>query len=163
MKKTLILVRHAKSSWKFPELNDFERPLNGRGKQAIPLMAKRLLESGLSPQLFISSPAKSAKLTCEGFAKSLHINDIKYDQSLYHAGASELINCVKSVDNVINVVALFGHNPGMTDFANQLTNTYLDNLPTCGIFACRLEIDDWNEFSLEKGEFLLFDYPKRIV
>src|ERR1700712_790747 len=85
--KTLLVIRHAKSSWDIGTLNDFERPLNDRGKKDAPIMAKRLVDKNVPIDAFVSSPAKRAKKTAELFCETYQKteDDIIYVSMLYHA------------------------------------------------------------------------------
>ncbi|MTI19740.1 histidine phosphatase family protein [Fulvivirga sp. RKSG066] len=160
--KTLYLIRHAKSSWKFPELSDAERPLNKRGKRDAPDMGKRLKNKGLFPDLMLSSPANRALTTCQMIAKALDYpkEAIETDRRVYHAGVSELLRVVQGIDDTWNTVCLFGHNPGFTDFANELTHSDIYNIPTCGVFACSFDVDSWKDVGYGKGKRTHYDFPK---
>jgi phosphohistidine phosphatase len=161
--KTLLVVRHAKSSWDIGTLNDFERPLNDRGKKDAPDMAKRLKEKNILIDAFIASPAKRAKKTAELFIEEYgrSKDDIFFISKLYHAPAEIFFEVIESLQEHFNTVAVFSHNPGITQFVNMLTDdARLDNMPTCGIFAVRLQSPSWKNFRKAKKEFLFFDYPK---
>lgn len=160
--KTLYLIRHAKSSWEFPELPDKERPLNKRGKRDAPDMGGRLANKGFFPDLMLSSPAKRALRTCEIIADKLKYPEgaIETNSKIYHAGSQKLLEVVKSIDDAWNVVCLFGHNPGFTDFANALSGTNIDNIPTCGIFACEFDTGTWAKVDYGMGKQVFYDYPK---
>ena len=97
--KTLYLIRHAKSSWDDTNLDDFERPLNKRGKKDAPNMAKRLKEKGGTPDFMISSPAVRAFDTCKEFAKILGYdkNKIKTDKRLYHADEDQILTVIREL------------------------------------------------------------------
>jgi phosphohistidine phosphatase len=160
--KTLILIRHAKSSWDQPGLSDFDRPLNERGKKDAPVMAKRVKEKGIELDHLVSSPAKRAKKTARYFAEefSFKKDDIKLVEELYGATQSEFLQVIKDLNDKYNSVALFSHNPGITDFASSLTNVRVDDMPTCAVFALQAETDSWKEFMNAEKNFLFFDYPK---
>jgi phosphohistidine phosphatase len=160
--KTLILIRHAKSSWDQPGLSDFDRPLNERGKKDAPVMAKRVKEKGIELNHLVSSPAKRAKKTARYFAEefSFKKDDIKLVEELYGATQSEFLQVIKDLNDKYNSVALFSHNPGITDFASSLTNVRVDDMPTCAVFALQGETDSWKEFMNAEKNFLFFDYPK---
>jgi len=160
--KQLILIRHAKSDWGDPSLSDFERPLNGRGKRDAPLMAERLREKKVKIDAFISSPAKRAKRTACIFAEAFKKkkDDVIFREELYGAGENVFFDVIAKADNDFDTIAIFSHNPGITDFANLLTKTRIDNIPTCGIFAVRADCKKWKEFAEAKKEFWFFDYPK---
>ena len=160
--KTLLLVRHAKSSWDISDLNDFERPLNDRGKKDAPVMAKRLLHKKVHIDAFVSSPAKRAKKTAKIFAHAYKKaeEDIFLIPQLYLAASSVFESVLSSLESDSDTIALFSHNPGITDFANTLTEARIDDIPTCGVFAIKIETNDWKNFREAKKEFLFFDYPK---
>ncbi|MEP7253553.1 MAG: histidine phosphatase family protein [Ginsengibacter sp.] len=160
--KTLILVRHAKSSWDNLNLADFDRPLNERGKLDGPEMAKRTKDRGIKIDLFISSPAKRARKTAIFFLDEYDLSK-KYlvlMPSLYEASIANFYNVLESIDSKYNTVAVFSHNPGTTDFANQLTNYQIDNMPTCGVFVVSFDAKNWSDFKDAEKEFLFFDFPK---
>ncbi len=161
--KQLILVRHAKSDWGDPSLSDFDRPLNERGKQDAPVMAHRLLDNKVKIDAFISSPAKRAKKTARIFAKAYKVkkDDMIFRDELYGAAENVFWDVITKADNKFDSVAVFSHNPGITDFANLLTSTKIDNIPTCGIFAIKADCDKWKNFKEAKKEFWFFDYPKK--
>ncbi len=160
--KTLFLIRHAKSSWDNTVLNDFDRPLNERGKKNAPEMAKRLIKKKIEIDLFVSSPAERAKKTAELFSKefSQEKDKILFVHELYHAAPNVFNTVISHLDNKYKTVAVFAHNPGITEFANLLTEARIDNMPTCSIFAVRADIENWDAFRESKKEFLFFDYPK---
>lgn len=165
--KTLYLVRHAKSSWDNPEQSDFDRPLNERGKKNAPRMAKRLKEKHVTPDVMLSSPAERALATCKEFARVLKFPEdkIKTDKRLYHANEDQILKVIQELKDSPRdseeVVILFGHNPGLTEFANALLNEDLENIPTCGVVAATLDITDWKDARFGFGEMEFFDYPKR--
>lgn len=158
--KELLLIRHAKSSWDDFSLPDFERPLNERGKRDAPDMAERLRKQKIKIDLLISSTAKRARKTAEAFAKEFDIEPILVDE-LYHASDQAFINAIVKIPNEIKTAAIFSHNPGITDFANSLTTTRTDNIPTTGIFAVKIETEKWKDFLLAEKKFWFFEYPKK--
>ncbi|MEQ8241959.1 histidine phosphatase family protein [Fulvivirga sp.] len=160
--KILYLVRHAKSSWDYPNLSDFDRPLSARGERDAPKMGQRLADKSVLPDLIISSPANRALTTCQIIAKSIGYDPkkIKTQQSIYHAGEGTLLKVVKNTEDHVNSLMLFGHNPGFTDFACSLANEEIYNIPTCGIVAIKLDTNDWYEVNFGTGQLEFFDYPK---
>jgi phosphohistidine phosphatase len=160
--KTLLLIRHAKSSWDDAALNDFDRPLNDRGKRDAPMMAERLSEKKIDIDALVSSPAKRAARTAKTFAEEFKIkkDDIIFKTELYMASADIFFEVIKKMDDHLNCVGIFSHNPGLTDFANELTEVRVDNIPTCGIFAVKADIKHWADFKEAKKKFWFFDYPK---
>lgn len=161
--KKLYIIRHAKSSWASPGQPDVERPLNERGKNDAPMMAKRLLKKQLRIDAFMTSPANRALTTCRLFAKEYAVseNKIMVVDKLYHAPAEIFYDVISGLDNLMNDVAIFAHNPGITDFANSLCHgLYIDNMPTCGILAVESNIESWKDFRTAEKKYLFFDYPK---
>jgi phosphohistidine phosphatase len=160
--KSLILVRHAKSSWGDLTLPDFDRPLNERGKLDAPMMAQRLKSLGVVPDAFVSSPAKRARKTAQAFAEVLGVADTKiiFIESLYHASPGTFGQVVAGLDNQYDTVALFSHNPGITLFAGQQDVARIDEMPTCAVFAVRSEAERWTDFAHAKKALWFFDFPK---
>jgi phosphohistidine phosphatase len=156
--KRILLVRHAKSSWAF-NVEDFERPLNERGKKNAPEMAKRLLKRDIEIDVFVSSPAVRALTTAEYFAEAYHVKQkhILVVPALYHASPEIFYSVIEELDDKIKTAAIFSHNPGITEFVNEQTNTRLDNMPTCGVFAVKADIKYWKEYRESKKELWFFD------
>jgi phosphohistidine phosphatase len=160
--KTLLIIRHAKSSWENAIVNDMERPLNERGRRDAPAMAQRLLRSGVRIDLFVSSPAKRARTTAELFIHEFgrEGKDILFIPELYHAPVQTFRDVIAGLDDRYDSAALFSHNPGITAFVNSLTSVRVDNMPTCGIFAVKSAAPSWADLSAADKEFWFFDYPK---
>jgi phosphohistidine phosphatase len=160
--KQLIIVRHAKSSWANIGMSDFERPLNERGNRDAPEMANRLINRNVAIDAFVSSTANRALTTAIYFAKTFgkKQTDIITVPELYHASTTTFYQVVKKLNNAFQTVALFSHNPGITDFVNELTETNIDNMPTCGIFAVKIDTNNWMEFTGAAKTFWFVDYPK---
>ncbi len=158
--KSLLLIRHAKSSWDL-DLEDFDRPLNYRGQNDAPAMAKRLVKKEIKIDCFISSPAKRAITTAAFFAQAYdkNLKDIITNPSLYEPTIEALYNAVEDLDEDFKTVAVFSHNPTITNFANQLTSFKIDEMPTCAVFAVKADGKKWKEFALGNKEFWFFDYP----
>ncbi|MBL0741263.1 SixA phosphatase family protein [Chryseolinea lacunae] len=162
--KTLYIIRHAKSSWEDPLQGDHDRPLNERGKRDAPRMGKRLKEKNIHPDAMVSSTAKRALSTAKRIAKVLEFpkDSIKKEKTLYHADEVTLLSTVQELNDKLNTVMLFGHNPGLTDFVNTLMDREqdIDNVPTCGVVAFEFDFDKWSDVNWGKGTMLFFDYPK---
>lgn len=160
--KTILLVRHAKSGWDDPALSDFERKLTLHGKSDAKSMAKRLVENGIEIDSFVSSSAKRAKKTAKIFMQEFEINKKKLIllPSLYEASVSSFYDVVENLDDKDKSVALFSHNPGITDFANSLDCTPVSDMPTCAVYAVKVNAKLWKDFREAEKEFLFFDYPK---
>lgn len=160
--KTILLVRHAKSSWDDVGLADEARPLNDRGKKDAPEMAKRLRKKDINIDLFLSSPAKRARRTARYFAEEFGVkkDDIEIEDRLYGADSAVFLKVLAGLKTKVDTVAVFSHNPGITEFANTLTEVRVDNMPTSSVFAVHVDTDDWNNISAAEKKFVFFDYPK---
>jgi len=161
--KTLTLVRHAKSSWHDTNLSDRERPLNKRGLRDAPIMARRAVEAGIRPSLIIASPAVRAWTTAKIFATEIGypVEFLQREDDIYLASLDRLLDVVASQDAGFNNLMLFGHNPGLTDFANYLSPGLTNNLSTAGIVSVEIDRDDWLLFDRPATELLVYDYPKK--
>ena len=157
--KTLVLVRHAKSSWVDSDLADFDRPLKKRGKKNAPDMANRLKNILSDIDGIISSDAKRAYDTARIFSKSFGGVKIKTDEDLYLASSKKIIKVVRKVKDKHDTVCLFAHNPGITMAVNQLSKASIMNVPTCGMAVIRFDIDSWKDLA-EPGELIHYDFPK---
>lgn len=160
--KSVIIIRHAKSSWDQLGVDDFDRPLNDRGKEDAPKMAKRLLERNIKVDAFISSSAKRARKTAAIFIKEFdgQKEDIILVPELYLAGPEAFYTAISKAPAAANTIALFAHNPGITEFANELTDVRIDDMPTCAIFGVKAEIENWSAFREAEKQYWFFDYPK---
>ncbi len=160
--KTLLLIRHAKSGWDDPSLSDFDRSLTDRGKSDAKMMAKRIKDESMHIDSFVSSPAKRAKKTAKILMK-----EFKKDEEemwlvpdLYEGSVSDFYAAIENLEDIKNVVAVFAHNPGITEFVNSLECSPVYNMPTCAVFALKIKTNHWKEFRQADKEFLFFDYPK---
>jgi len=161
--RRLTLVRHAKSDWSLPGQQDWDRPLNKRGQRDVPEMARRLRARRLRPDLVLSSPAVRALTTATVMARELRldVSRIAQDERLYLAGAQDLLAVVRELGGDALHVMVFGHNPGITDFANRLSaGDQIDNLPTCGVFTATFDVASWDQLEPGTGDDAEFDYPK---
>lgn len=158
----LFLCRHAKSSWSEPGLADKERPLNERGKNDAPLMGNILKNKQEFPDLIISSPAKRALKTAKLIAEKLDYKtkNIEVNKNLYMAGINEFKDVISLINKDHKNVMLFSHNYGITDFANYISNSDIQNIPTCGIVKISFEFKIWQEIQNTKGNLQYFIYPK---
>lgn len=161
--KTLYLVRHAKSSWKHPELSDMERPLNKRGKTDAPFMGKLLKKKKEIPELIMSSHAKRALSTAKRFAKEMDINKKKIiaAENLYMADFEDFAGVISDSEDKNSILMIISHNPGLTSFANFISDSNIDNIPTAGAVRIDLDIDSWKDIKNRKGKLIFFEYPKK--
>jgi phosphohistidine phosphatase len=160
--KTLILVRHAKSSHSLGVSNDFDRPLNDRGFREASEMGKKLFKKNIRIDQFVSSPAIRAKTTAELFVDEYDrkLKEILFIPSLYHADPDAFYEIVGKLDDAYAHVALFSHNPGITDFAGSLTTAHISNMPTGSVFAVTAPVNSWKDFSTAEKSFLFFYKPE---
>lgn len=161
--KQLIIVRHAKSSWKNKHLADRDRLLSKRGCRDAPDMGRRLLARGAVPQLLICSPAVRARGTAERLAEvfGYPTTEIREDEAIYSGSVSDLLNTVRCLDDAHQRVLLVGHNPNLTWLAARLARYPLDNLPTCAAFAINFPCAAWAQTPETVGSLWFYDYPKK--
>ncbi len=160
--KKLIIVRHAKSSWNHPELSDFDRPLNSRGNKDAEMMSLKLSEKINKIDFIISSSSKRTILTYEYFKNKINFNNELFTDELYHASSKTVISIIKDTNSDINSLMLLGHNPGLTETVNYLTNHHLYNLPTTGIIIVKFNVSSWSKISEldKKGNLEWIKFPK---
>lgn len=161
--KTLLIVRHAKSGWDNPDLNDFERPLNKRGHRDAPFMGDLIAKMGIKPDLIISSSALRAHTTAGYFADSFKYpkDKIIADRSIYERGIRHIIKLIKNLDNNISTVMVFGHNPDITSLSSFYSGEYFDNVPTCGVVCIDFNVTSWNDTDTENGKLRFYEFPKK--
>ncbi len=151
--KTLMLLRHAKSSWKDKGIADHDRPLNKRGKKTAPVMGHLILEKQLVPDLILSSTAVRARTTAEAVAEACNYkNRIEHIEELYLATAGELLFQAQSRtgdadDDSINRLMLVAHNPGMEDLVSRLSG-HPQLFPTAALAVFELGIESWRALEL---------------
>lgn len=161
--KTLLLMRHAKSSWKFTELADHERPLNKRGRRDAPLMGQFLQERELVPQRILSSTAARARQTAEAVAESANYRgDILYLDKLYMAEADEYIAALRELPDELERVMVIGHNPGLETLLQVLSDR-IESLPTAVVAHINLPIEKWSQLNGQTtGEMVEIWSPKEV-
>lgn len=154
--KTLIFVRHGKSSWEF-NVSDENRPLKSRGITDANTVSKHLKTKEIAIDFLYSSPANRAFSTCKIFVKNLNIsgNKLKICEELYDFEGKNVLNFIKNMDDTLNTVVLFGHNYAFTALINSLGDQFIDNLPTSGV----VEI----EFAAEHWAFIKHGHTKRVL
>lgn len=164
MQRTLVMIRHAKSSWANPLQSDFERPLNDRGEHDAPMMGERLKKLDLIPDLIIASTAKRAMQTAKKIPAAIGYDSdkIQWVDKLYHCIPSVFEEVIEEIEDDINTVFIVAHNPGISAFANQLSPLFsIDHMPTCGLVAARMDMEHWSDFSITERKVILFEYPKK--
>ena len=159
--KTLLLMRHAKSSWKDDKLPDHDRPLKKRGKKDAKLMAKEIKKNDLVPELILSSSAVRAKETVEVLTEALNYKGkTKFLDDLYMGEPQNFINALKEIDNKYHIVLIVGHNPGLEAYL-QIVDGDIEAVPTGGLGYLILALDDWEDISLDTmGDLIGFWRPK---
>jgi phosphohistidine phosphatase len=161
--KQLILLRHAKSSWKTDALDDIDRPLSERGNRDAPRMGMRLLARRARPALVLASPATRAQRTAKLVTRALghRAELIKTEEALYLATPASVLAVVAGQDDAHDCLLVVGHNPGLTDLANRLLpDLELDNLPTAGVVAIDLATTSWKDVGEAPARLAYYDYPK---
>lgn len=162
MAKTVLLIRHAKSSWDDANQKDIDRPLNRRGREDAPKMAERLQRKGVKIGQFLCSPARRTRETVEYFLQTLGAGKerLKIVDGLYEPEIIDFEKAIAGADEQAETIAIIAHNPGITYYASMVTNIRIDNMPTSGIFAYTANAKNWAEFLQMNKEFLFFEYPK---
>lgn len=163
--KTLLLVRHAKSSWDNPAVRDINRPLNERGLHDAPRMGKLVRSLGIQPDLLVSSPAKRALTTAQFFAEVFDIPDasILRNPDVYEAHVSDIMRIISTLPDEAQTVMLFGHNPTFTEVANRFTEDFIDNVPTCGVVHLVSTAPDWASFYEGNTRVKACYFPKEVL
>jgi len=161
--RRITLLRHATSSWDTPTLDDFDRPLNKRGERDAPEMGARLKARGARPTLIVSSDAVRAITTARLVARAIGfpIGFIQPVNDLYLAAPATILQVLATEGHDYEDVMIVGHNPGLTELVNQLSDARVDNIPTCGMFAIDLDIENWAELATASGTLAWHDYPKK--
>lgn len=162
--KTLVLVRHGKSSWDHPELKDYHRPLIQRGVNNAFSIAAELVKLETQPDLILSSPAVRALDTAIIVATNMAypLDKIATDATIYEASVHELLDVISQINDQHKTVFLFGHNPGFTELVNRLQTEIIFNLPTCGAVGIELAIDSWGEVNSSSGQQIFKLIPKEL-
>lgn len=160
----LTLVRHAKSSWDHPTIDDFERPLNERGQRDAPRMAERVKRALGVPDRLVSSPAVRAITTARVFAETFGLAPTEVDEQarIYEASAESLLDIVRLFDNRHRHVMLFGHNPGLTELAHLLARCSFDDLPTCAAVQVGFDVALWSDVDEGGGTQRFYAFPKQL-
>jgi phosphohistidine phosphatase len=159
--KTLLLVRHAKSSRDDPALPDKERPLNGRGVRDAPKMAKHLAKHDLQPDLILSSPAVRALTTAQLMAEKLDykVKDIVVDGRLYASAPATLLKVIRALGDKPKRVMLVGHNPELAELAHRLSASIAD-MPTCAVAEFVFDMSSWSELGEQEPAKVKLQSPK---
>ncbi len=145
--RTLLLLRHAKSSWKQPELDDHDRPLNKRGKKEAPKVGKYLKENNLVPDLILCSTARRARDTAQAAAEeSGYPGEIEFTHDLYLSDTGCYLDILRCLPNSVNCVLVVGHNPDLDDLLALLTDVP-EHMTTAALARIELPISSWQELN----------------
>lgn len=164
--KKIHIIRHAKSSWDHPSLADIDRPLNKRGISTCCFMAPHIAAAGCCFENTFCSPAARAQSTIELISEHLPGTDINWqtDERLYTFDSNDLITWLRSVDESLSEILIIGHNPALTDVCNDLSDSYIDNIPTCGYVQLVAGEDCyWPEISETAFQLSTFLRPKQLL
>jgi len=149
--KTLYLLRHAKSSWADANLADFDRPLNGRGRRAAETIGNYLKANNITPDLILCSTALRTRETLALVTKTTEwTTNVRYDQRIYEASSSRLVEVVSEIDNDRDVVMLIGHNPGLEQLLFLLTQQR-EGMSTATLAKIALNMTTWTAIMNTKG------------
>ncbi|MCR2784218.1 MULTISPECIES: histidine phosphatase family protein [unclassified Microbacterium] len=152
----LGLVRHAKSDWGHPQLDDHDRPLNARGLRDAPVMAARLADSGFSPDVIVASTALRARTTAQFFGEQFAVQP-RLLPELYGASADELLE-VAARQGAASVLVV-AHDPGMSALAGRLSDE-IGHMPTCAVATFTWDQDDWDVATALAPDDWTFDTPR---
>ncbi len=161
--KRILLFRHGKSSWTHPGLADADRPLLSKGEHRTKRVAQKLAELNLGTGLIVTSNAVRALRTAAIVAEILNISpeSVVIDPLLYHASENEIWDIVYSLPDDVDEVMLFGHNPGLTDFANSSGITDIDWLPTSGVVTALFNCTSWHQCAETKPQDTILILPEK--
>ncbi|HEU4388798.1 MAG TPA: histidine phosphatase family protein [Blastocatellia bacterium] len=160
--KTLLLLRHAKSSWDDSSLPDFERPLAPRGKRDAPRMGKEFASRGPAPDLVVSSPAQRARDTTTLFLHAAKIQtQLRFDDKIYEAGTAELVSLVRKMPDTAASVLMVGHNPGFEELIVRLTKSRRA-VPTCSLTRIDFDVENWEAADDGAGKLVWQLNPKEL-
>ena len=160
--KTLIIIRHSDSNPSVGFESDFARSLSNKGKKNAAIMAEKLFTKISSIDTFIVSAALRTRETAAFFEKKFADATVIFEHQLYHASESVIHKVIEKANDKINILALIGHNPGITDFVNSLSSTKIDHMPPCGVFMVKIKIDCWKDFEQATKLFFYFGYPSQL-
>ncbi len=159
--KTLILVRHGKSSWEY-SVGDKDRPLLERGINDALLVSDKFHEQAFQIDSIFASPANRALHTALVFCRQMYfpLKKFQVTECLYDFSGEDVLQFVKQLDNNFQCVMIFGHNHAFTHIVNSLGNTYIENVPTSGLVQLEFDVEDWK--SIEKGVTKQTIFPKQL-
>ncbi len=160
--KTILILRHAKSSWDNLSIADHDRPLNKRGKRDAPRMGQLIRDEEILPDLIISSTAKRAAATAKAVAHACNYEgEIEYNHSFYHADADTFLDRISSLQGEHKIVMVVSHNPGVEELLEVLTGLW-ERMPTAALAQVDLSIAKWSELDEAEGSLKNLWIPKSL-
>jgi len=160
--KTLLVLRHAKSSWKDTSLVDHDRPLNKRGRRDAPRMGRLIQSAGIVPDLLISSTAKRARKTAQAVAEACGYSaEIARERRFYETGPQTVLQEVAKVSDEHDTVMIVGHNPTWEGVVSELTGQY-EIMPTAALARIELDIEHWSDLREGSGRLVSLWRPREL-
>ena len=164
--KTIYIVRHAKSSWKYEGIADVDRPLKKRGINDAHLLSTALKDIIDKPDIFVSSSANRALHTAMIFSENFNypLANLKIKKSLYSFSDGYLIKTIMALDDAFDSAIIFSHDHGINTFVNKFGSEKISHVPTCGVIGIQFDIKHWKTINknkvIKKGKTILFETPK---
>jgi phosphohistidine phosphatase len=160
--KTVLLLRHAKSSWDNPSTPDFNRPLAPRGKKDAPRMGKALKQRGPMPDFVLSSPAARARATTESVIEAAGLEiDPRFDESIYGASSAHLMKLLRGIPASSSCAMMVGHNPGFEELVARLTGKQA-RMPTAALACIEFQVEKWEDVEDGEGNLVWLLVPKQL-
>lgn len=162
--KTIYLIRHAKSSWENHRLSDFERPLNKRGMNDTKKIGQELNQLDFNPEKIIASTSVRTTATIQLLCEHINYNfkNVEFNSTLYHPSRENFMRILEDLPDELESVALVSHNYGISEFADYLTENFMEAMPTCAVVCIELDIDSWKEIVRGLGTTKWYIYPKML-
>ena len=170
--KTLYLLRHAKSDWGEPGLDDHDRPLDARGERAAAVIGIHFAQQRYQPSLVLCSSARRTRQTLESLLPHLPGHpELVFERGIYMASCAALLSRVREIDDAKSAVLLIGHNPGIADLARTLVGSgepaslrrLASRFPTAASAVCEFDLERWGDLRPRAGRLLAYATPKDLV
>lgn len=170
--KKVILLRHAKSSWDDPALDDHDRPLNGRGQRSAPVIAAWLAGRKHLPDTVLCSSSKRTRQTVDRMkAEMPEMPDPEVDPGLYHASPCQMRERLAQLPNDCDTVMVVGHQPGLGSLARKLSDGQerprcrraFEHFPTAAAAVLEVDVEDWSKLDFAKARFVDFAKPRELM
>ena len=161
--KRLTLVRHGNAEWKDSSRDDFQRPLNKRGMKETDSIARRMLELDWAPELLIASTAARTHTTAEIIAKVLSPKRVQFEERLYLAPVSEILNVIRETGPLVTHLMLVGHNPGISEAAQLLAPNETHELSTACACSIVFRMSTWSDVTTGKAIESSYEAPSMLA